>query len=178
MDVLRRSSSPGMPFKAISIGMRDQSLHFLGAGTGVLRDHFDQRRRRVGIGFDVEVVRGVKPGDHQHQRAEEDDQAVVQAPGDDRADHDRRPRGEEECNQPNHLYESNAVIGLHFYRLCQDMRYLQTRVIMIPCVSIIRGTRADKGTRQGSGRVSRSKSARARGSAYRAREAALFTINT
>ena len=53
--------------------------------------------------------------------------------------------GEEECNQPNQLYESNAVIGLHFYRLCQDMRYLQTRVIMIPCVSIIRGTRADKG---------------------------------
>ena len=31
------------------------------------------------------------------------------------------------------------------------MRNLQTRVIMIPCVSIIVGTRGDKGTRQGKG---------------------------
>ena len=114
IDVLRRSSSPGIPFKAISIGMPTKSLHFLGAGAGVLRDHLDQGRSRVGIRLDVEVVRGIQARDHEHQGAQKHDQAVVQAPGNDRADHDRLPRGEEECNQPNHLYESNAVIGLHF----------------------------------------------------------------
>ena len=48
----------------------------------------------------------------------------MQTPGNNRADHDRRPRGEEERNRPNHLYESNAVIGLHSYKTMA--RYAQS----------------------------------------------------
>ena len=66
---------------------RDQPLHFLGAGTRVLGDHFDQGRCGVGIGFYVEVLRRIKTDGDQERGPEQHDQSVVQAPGDDRANH-------------------------------------------------------------------------------------------
>ena len=66
----------------------DQPLHLLGAGARVLRDHLDQRRRGVGIGLDVEVVGRVDAERDQPDRPEQDDEAIVQAPGDQRSNHE------------------------------------------------------------------------------------------
>ena len=44
---------PGHAVQGDLDGNADQSFHFLGAGAGVLGDHLDQRRSRVGIGLDV-----------------------------------------------------------------------------------------------------------------------------
>ena len=54
-EVLRRYFQPGHPVERRLERDADQPLHLLGAGARVLRDHLDQRRRRVGIGLDVEV---------------------------------------------------------------------------------------------------------------------------
>ena len=87
IDVLRRSSRPGIPFSAVSSGTADQPLHLLGAGAGVLGDDLDQRRRRVGISLDVQVQRRVDPQPDQGQDPQDHDQPVIQAPRDDRVDH-------------------------------------------------------------------------------------------
>ena len=47
---------PGHPVERRLQRDADQPLHLLGAGPGILGDHLDQGRRRVGVGLDVEVA--------------------------------------------------------------------------------------------------------------------------
>ncbi len=65
----------------------DQPLHLLRAGAGVLGDDLDQGRGGVRVGLDVEVVGGVRSEADQAEHAQEHNEPVVQAPGNDRANH-------------------------------------------------------------------------------------------
>ncbi len=86
-------------------GDADEALHFLGTGAGVLGDDLDDRRSRVGIRFDVQIQGGMHTNTHESQDSQDHDQAVVQAPGDDGANHARGPRIEKRrrmkgCSEP------------------------------------------------------------------------------
>ncbi len=50
-------------------GDGDLTLHFFGGPGGILRDHFDERRRRIGIGFDVQAEEKDKTGDQSRRAA-------------------------------------------------------------------------------------------------------------
>ena len=68
-------------------GNGDLPLDLLGGGAGEQRDHFDDRRRRVGIGLDVDVQEG-EDADHREEDGEQDDdQRIVERPGDELANH-------------------------------------------------------------------------------------------
>ena len=80
---------------------RHQAFHLLGAGARVLRDHLDQGRCRVGIGFDIQVQGRVNPRPDQGKHADHDDQTIMQTPGDDRANQRVYPREAENGSEPN-----------------------------------------------------------------------------
>ena len=68
-------------------GDGDLPLDLLGGGAGEQRDHFHDGRRRVRIGLDVDVHEG-EDADHREEDGEQDDdQRIVERPGDELANH-------------------------------------------------------------------------------------------
>jgi hypothetical protein len=67
----------------------DQALHLFGTGPRILGNDFNERRCRVGIGLDVEKLRGDNANHNQPDCAKQHQEAVVQAPCDDRTNHER-----------------------------------------------------------------------------------------
>ena len=55
------------------------ALHLLGGLTGSLRGDFQDDRRRIGIGLDVQLGKGEQAGDHEHQQAQQDERAARQS---------------------------------------------------------------------------------------------------
>ena len=67
----------------------DLPLDFLGRGAGKLGEDFDDRRRRIGIGFDVHVQER-EDADHRHGDGHQNhDKRVIQRPLDELANHQR-----------------------------------------------------------------------------------------
>ena len=69
---------------------RDVALDLLRRLAGVLGDDVDQRRHRVGIGLDVQVVVGEQAAHHQHRGQDDDQDALLESRGDESM-HDGSP---------------------------------------------------------------------------------------
>ena len=67
---------------------RHLTLDLLGRAAGKLADDLDDGRRRVGIGLDVDVEKGVSAVAGQSQDNQHDHERIVQGPLDDLANHD------------------------------------------------------------------------------------------
>ena len=91
MDVLRRRFEARHPIEGDFERPGDEPLHLLGARPGILGDHLDEGRRGVGIGLDVQIRGRVDARANQADDAEDDDEPIVEAPGDDRMDHSGGP---------------------------------------------------------------------------------------
>jgi hypothetical protein len=63
----------GTPFICPLDGQRNQALDFLGRVPGPLRDHFDQRRRKVRVGIHGHALKRERAGD-EHQHGQHQDQ--------------------------------------------------------------------------------------------------------
>ena len=62
-------------------------LDLLGGRAGEQRDHLDDRRRRVGVGFDVDVQEGTDPDHREEDGEQDDDERVIERPPDKLANH-------------------------------------------------------------------------------------------
>jgi len=65
----------------------DLPLDLQGGGAGEQRDHFHNRRRRVRIGLDVDVQEGEDAHHGEQDREQDNDQRIVERPGDELANH-------------------------------------------------------------------------------------------
>ena len=87
-EMLRKYFSPGIPFKAVSIGIEINRSISSGLAPGILGDDLDQRRRGVRIGLDVQISRRVDAQNNQPDRPQQDDEAIVQTPRDESTNHE------------------------------------------------------------------------------------------
>ena len=69
---------------------RDVSLDFFGRLARALRDHIDQRRHRVGIGFDIEFEKTGDPGNQYHHQHRDHQHALTQCERYDRVHEEAR----------------------------------------------------------------------------------------
>ncbi len=68
-------------------GDGDLPLDLLGRRAGEQRDHFDDRRRRVGVGLDVDVHEAIEADDRQEDGPQDDGDRIIERPGDELANH-------------------------------------------------------------------------------------------
>ena len=69
----------------------DLPLDLLGRRAGKEREHFDDRRRRVGVGLDVDVLEGIEADDRQEEGPEDDGNRIIERPRDELANHGNLP---------------------------------------------------------------------------------------
>ncbi len=68
-------------------GDGDLTLDLLGRSAGEQREHLDDRRRRVGVGFDIDMHEGVEADRREEERPEDDGDRAIERPGDELANH-------------------------------------------------------------------------------------------
>src|SRR5262249_31795442 len=98
----------------------DLALHLFGTRAGVLGDNFDDGRRRVGIGLDVDVNEGIAADTDKGRDSKEHDEWIADGPGNEKPDHGwffRRPN-RCACNQ-----RTGAEKG----RICPEAKSILSR---------------------------------------------------